>query len=121
VDFLIIGAGAAGRRSAAARRKGFSVVILEAGPSGARSRISPRRLAQQNLFWTTTVSSAVMTDRARRNNSGRGVGGSTVHYSMIALRFRPDWFKSKSRLGYGFDWPITYEELAPYYEEVEER
>jgi choline dehydrogenase-like flavoprotein len=47
------------------------------------------------------------------------VGGSTVHFSMISLRFRPEWFRARSLLGYGLDWPITYEELAPYYEEAE--
>jgi choline dehydrogenase-like flavoprotein len=38
---------------------------------------------------------------------------------MISLRFRPEWFQARSRLGYGFDWPITYDELAPYYDEAE--
>ena len=38
---------------------------------------------------------------------------------MISLRLRPDWFKARTRLGYGFDWPISYEDLEPYYEEVE--
>jgi choline dehydrogenase-like flavoprotein len=54
------------------------------------------------------------------NNSGRGVGGSTIHYTMIALRWRPEWFKCKSALGYGRDWPISFDELEPYYEEAEE-
>ena len=39
---------------------------------------------------------------------------------MIALRWRPEWFKCKSTLGYGRDWPIYFDELEPYYEEAEE-
>jgi choline dehydrogenase-like flavoprotein len=39
---------------------------------------------------------------------------------MISLRFRPEWFQSKSQLGYGMDWPLTYREMAPYYEEAEQ-
>ena len=34
------------------------------------------------------------------NNSGKSVGGSTVHFQMVSLRFRPQWFKSRSQLGY---------------------
>jgi choline dehydrogenase-like flavoprotein len=38
---------------------------------------------------------------------------------MISLRWRPEWFRSRSLLGFGEDWPITYDELAPYYEAAE--
>ena len=34
---------------------------------------------------------------------------------MISLRLRPEWFRARTLLGYGDDWPITYDELAPYY------
>ena len=40
------------------------------------------------------------------NNSGNAVGGSTVHFAMVSLRFRPEWFRSRSLLGYGADWPV---------------
>jgi choline dehydrogenase-like flavoprotein len=49
----------------------------------------------------------------------RIVGGRTNHWGRIALRFAPVDFKSKTRDGIGEDWPITYEELAPYYDKVE--
>ena len=54
------------------------------------------------------------------NNSGQSVGGSTVHFQMVSLRFRPEWFKSRSRLGYAVDWPVDPEEMWHYYGEVEE-
>src|ERR1700739_1838455 len=49
----------------------------------------------------------------------RIVGGRTNHWGRIALRFAPIDFKSKTRDGLGEDWPISYEDLAPYYDKVE--
>src|SRR6201988_2659825 len=49
----------------------------------------------------------------------RIVGGRTNHWGRIALRFAPVDFQSKTRDGLGDDWPITYEDLAPYYARVE--
>ncbi len=52
------------------------------------------------------------------NNSGKAVGGSTVHYAMVALRFRPEWFKARTLMGYGADWPIDWREMWHYYDQV---
>jgi choline dehydrogenase-like flavoprotein len=49
----------------------------------------------------------------------RIVGGRTNHWGRIALRFAPVDFKSRSTDGMGDDWPIQYEEVAPYYDKVE--
>lgn len=54
------------------------------------------------------------------NNSGKAVGGSTVHFAMVSLRFRPEWFKSRSLLGYGADWPLDWREMWRYYAQVEQ-
>jgi choline dehydrogenase-like flavoprotein len=53
------------------------------------------------------------------NNSGKAVGGSTVHFAMVSLRFRPEWFKCRTALGYGVDWPIEWREMWHYYAQVE--
>ena len=45
-----------------------------------------------------------------------GVGGSTIMWSAHTPRFRPSDFKIKSLDGVGFDWPLSYWDLAPYYE-----
>jgi len=45
--------------------------------------------------------------------------GRTNHWGRIALRFAPVDFLSKTRDGLGDDWPISYEDLAPYYDKVE--
>jgi choline dehydrogenase-like flavoprotein len=49
----------------------------------------------------------------------RVVGGRTNHWGRIALRFSPIDFRSKTRDGLGEDWPITYEDISPYYDKVE--
>src|SRR5437016_3170287 len=49
----------------------------------------------------------------------RIVGGRTNHWGRIALRFAPIDFKSKTRDGLGDDWPISYDDLSPYYDKVE--
>lgn len=122
VDFLIVGAGAGGATLACKLAEaGFSVVVLEAGPFWRPlDDFASDELEQQTLYWTDQRITAGDDPIALGgNNSGRGVGGSTVHFSMISLRFRPEWFKSRSCLGYGVDWPLTYAELAPYYDEAE--
>src|ERR1700720_4026295 len=50
----------------------------------------------------------------------RMLGGRANHYGRISLRMGPYDFKPYSRDGKGFDWPLTYEELAPYYDKAEE-
>jgi choline dehydrogenase-like flavoprotein len=50
----------------------------------------------------------------------RMLGGRTNHYGRISLRMGPYDFKPYSRDGKGFDWPITYNDLAPYYDKAEE-
>ena len=49
----------------------------------------------------------------------RMVGGRTNHWGRISLRFGPYDFKRKSRDGLGDDWPIAYEDVAPWYDRVD--
>ncbi|MEE8217596.1 MAG: GMC family oxidoreductase [Vicinamibacteria bacterium] len=50
---------------------------------------------------------------------GRMLGGRTNHWGRISLRFGPWDFQARSRDGHGDDWPITYEDIAPYYDKLE--
>jgi choline dehydrogenase-like flavoprotein len=50
----------------------------------------------------------------------RMLGGRTNHWGRISLRFGPDDFRGKSRDGLGDDWPITYDDIAPYYDRVDQ-
>jgi choline dehydrogenase-like flavoprotein len=122
VDFAIVGAGAGGATLASRlAKKGFSVVCFDAGPYWRPLEdFASDEIEQQKLYWTDErISGGADPIALGGNNSGRGVGGSTVHFSMISLRWRPEWFKSKSRLGYGLDWPIGYGEIEPYYRAAE--
>jgi choline dehydrogenase-like flavoprotein len=49
----------------------------------------------------------------------RMLGGRTNHWGRISLRMGPYDFKPRSRDGLGFDWPIDYEDLAPWYDRTE--
>src|ERR1700756_5810542 len=49
----------------------------------------------------------------------RMLGGRTSHWGRISLRNGPYDFRPRSRDGLGFDWPISYEDVEPYYTKVE--
>jgi choline dehydrogenase-like flavoprotein len=49
----------------------------------------------------------------------RMLGGRTNHWGRISLRFGPDDFRGKSRDGLGEDWPIGYDDVAPYYDRID--
>src|SRR5207244_12429376 len=48
----------------------------------------------------------------------RMVGGRTNHWGRISLRFGPDDFKHHSIHGHGDDWPITYDHMKPYFDNL---
>lgn len=50
---------------------------------------------------------------------GRHTGGRSLQWGRQSYRFSNFDFKAKSHDGYGEDWPISYEEMVPYYEKVE--
>jgi choline dehydrogenase-like flavoprotein len=123
VDFAIVGTGAGGGTLACKLAEaGFSVVAFDAGPFWRPLEdFASDEQHQAGLFWTDErITGGADPIELGSNNSGRGVGGSTVHYTMIALRWRPEWFECRSKLNYGRDWPIRFDELEPYYEEAEE-
>jgi choline dehydrogenase-like flavoprotein len=123
VDAVVIGTGAGGApliaRLAAA---GLSVVALEAGPRWIPSRdFATDERSQSKLFWNDERLSAGNDPiHFGRNNSGTGVGGTTLHYTAFVPRPRPDDFHLYGEFGVGVDWPFGYEELEPYFDEVEE-
>ena len=47
-------------------------------------------------------------------------GGSTLHWGAWCLRYKPEDFRLRTNCGEGADWPISYEDLAPYYDQAEE-
>jgi choline dehydrogenase-like flavoprotein len=123
VDFAIVGTGAGGGTLAAKLAEaGFSVVAFDAGPYWRPLEdFASDEHAQSKLYWTEDrICAGDDALELGANNSGRGVGGSTVHFTMVTLRFRPEWFKARSKLGYGRDWPVDWREMWRYYAEVED-
>ncbi len=123
VDFAIVGTGAGGGTLACKLSEaGFSVVAFDAGPfwRPLEDFVSDE-VGQDKLYWTDErIIDGKDPVQMGANNSGKGVGGSTVHFTMVSLRFRPEWFKCRSLLGYGADWPVSWQEMWKYYDEVEE-
>jgi choline dehydrogenase-like flavoprotein len=122
VDFAIVGTGAGGGTLAALlAEQGFSVVAFDAGPYfRPLEDFASDETEQNKLYWNDArVVDGPNPIQMGGKNSGKSVGGSTVHYAMVSLRFRPDWFKARTTLGYGADWPISWQEMWHYYGEAE--
>ena len=122
VDLVIVGAGAGGSVLAQRlARQGWRIVIIEAGPFWHPDEdwVSDEA-GSHPLYWTQErVIGGEDPIEMGKNNSGRGVGGSMVHYAGYCPRFHPSDFETHTRDGVGADWPISYSELKPHYEEVE--
>jgi len=123
VDFAIVGTGAGGGTLAARLAEaGFSVVAFDAGAWWRPLEdFASDETHQRKLFWTEErICDGADPLMLGTNNSGRSVGGSTVHFAMVSLRFRPEWFKARTCLGYGADWPVDWRTMWHYYGEVEQ-
>lgn len=122
VDALIIGTGAGGAPlMARLASAGLSVVALEAGKHWNPARDFATDEKEQNkLFWMDErLSAGGDPIHFGANNSGIGVGGSTLHYTAYTPRAQPDDFQLRSEFGVGRDWPLSYADLEPYYDELE--
>ena len=122
VDCVVIGLGAGGAPLLARlAQAGLKVVALEAGPwHNPEKDFATDERAQDFLFWNDERLAAGGNPLAMgRNNSGTGVGGSTLHYTAYTPRPLPDDLHLRRDFGVGEDWPLTYDDLAPYYAEVE--
>ena len=123
VDFCIVGVGAAGgvllQRLA---RAGFKVIGIEAGPfwDTERDWVSDEA-GSSKLYWTDLrITGGEDPITLGANNSGKGVGGGSVHWAAFAPRFHPSDFHVYSLDGVGADWPIAYADLEPYYALLEQ-
>ena len=123
VDLVVVGAGAGGAvLTQRLARAGWKVVCLDAGPfwDPDRDWVSDERGAH-TLYWTEPRQVGGQHPvPLGSNNSGRGVGGSMVHYAGYTPRFHPSDFRTFTNDGVGADWPIEYRDLKPYYAALEQ-
>jgi choline dehydrogenase-like flavoprotein len=144
-DAIVVGSGAAGGQSAYTLcMDGARVLMLEAGRRYDPASETPMFQTPDEAplggvgtppkpfgFYDATVDGGWQVPgepyvRASEAAAGRFewwrarmLGGRTNHWGRIALRNGPYDFRPKSRDGLGFDWPIGYPDLAPYYDKVE--
>lgn len=122
VDLVIIGCGAGGstllQRMA---RAGAKVVALDAGPFwDPETDWVSDEAGSHGLYWTEPREIGGEDPvPLGSNNSGRGVGGSMIHYAGYTPRFHPSDFRTRTNDGVGADWPIDYVDLKHYYEQIE--
>lgn len=149
-DAVVVGSGATGGWAAKELcEKGMRVIVLEAGrkldpekdftehlwPFEARGRYSAASRERQKVqskcyacnsygyqFFVDDVDNPYTTADQKPFDwiRGRQVGGRTITWGRQSYRLSDYEFKAASRDGYGDDWPISYAELAPYYDKVEE-
>ena len=140
-DAIIIGSGAGGGMATyILANAGLKVCLIEAGPmyDPAKDSLqlknpweSPRRGASTKFrpfgdfdgcYWGWEIDGEPYTQAEGSNWEwwrARMLGGRTNHWGRISLRFGPKDFKHKSVDGLGDDWPISYDDVKPYYDKVD--
>ncbi|MEZ0241891.1 MAG: GMC family oxidoreductase N-terminal domain-containing protein, partial [Sphingomonas sp.] len=142
-DAIVVGSGAGGGMAAyELTRRGLTVLMLEAGrnydpatetpmmqiPADAPLRDSPTPDKPFGFFDATVGGGWDVPGEPYTIAEGsepftwwrpRMLGGRTNHWARVSLRFGPYDFKPYSRDGLGVDWPVTYDEISPWYDAVE--
>jgi choline dehydrogenase-like flavoprotein len=112
---------------------GAKVIMLEGGkevrPADLLSHKWPYELPfadlrreKQAYFYQGDVRRSIRYETHARVNVDRArvLGGRTMHWNAVTLRYAPQDFRTWTLEGVEDDWPLTYDELAPYYERVEQ-
>lgn len=122
VDVVVVGSGAGGAPlTASLASAGLRVVVLEAGPNFEPGEHTPDETEAVDIIWMDERLSGGETPTAfGPNNSGRGVGGSTLHWGAFTPRPDARDMSFLSETGQGIDWPISPSELMPYVARVEQ-
>ena len=127
-DILIIGSGASGAAAAwKLSSEGFNIVCLEQG-----RWIKPEEYPNNSADWELQIRGPWALDPNMRGWNEdypvnvdetcidplmfNAVGGSTIHYTAHVPRFHPSDFRVKTLDSVADDWPLTYEDLEPYYD-----
>jgi choline dehydrogenase-like flavoprotein len=128
----VIGSGPAGALVAhSLAERGHEVVVLEAGPRFSpndrlermerhvrpgHGPLSVWEMGGERDAYTSDGEKSYPLNRARV----KGVGGSTLHWQGMVMRLHETDFEMESRHGLAADWPISYDDLRPYYAAAED-
>lgn len=120
VDAVIVGAGAAGLMLAAKLGEaGKKIVVLELGPAWQNTDLVSSQIWSRRLKWGGGHQLEGRHPVGVNFNSGWGVGGSLIHQYANWPRMHPEDFRMRTLFGKGLDWPISYDDLRPYYDRVQ--
>ncbi len=120
-DVAIVGGGAAGllfaaRLASAGRR----VVVLEAGPAWSLGDLTSSQIWARRLKWGgAPVLGAGAHPFGNGFGVGWGLGGSALHHYAGWPRMHPEDFRLRSQFSRGLDWPVDYDTLRPWYDEIQ--
>ncbi len=120
VDVVIVGAGASGSTFAAILAKaGKKVVVMDNGPDWKTSDLISsdiwgRRIKPAGAPFVLEGKNPVSMGA----QGGWGVGGAALHYFANFPRLLPNDFRIKTEHGRAHDWPISYDDVAPWYDKV---
>jgi choline dehydrogenase-like flavoprotein len=121
VDAVIVGGGPTAMLIAAKLgTAGKKVVILEQGPPFELRDLVSSQIWARRLKW----GGAPMVHEGSHPvgfayNAGWGVGGAALHQFGNWPRLHPEDFRMKSLYDRGVDWPIGYDEIRPYYDQIQ--
>jgi len=121
VDAVIVGSGSAGSLLAAKlSQAGKKVLVLEAGPKRGMADLVSSQIWARRLKWAGPATETGGKDPLSIGfGSGWGTGGAGMHHYACWFRLHPEDFEMKSRFGKGLDWPISYDDLRPAYDQVQ--
>ncbi len=130
VDVVVVGTGA-GAAALVGRlvARGVSVCMIERGVDEAPASAPSEHQAGRGFAPPSALTNTLLGPDGRPTEpfalEGSALGGGTVVYTGNVLRFQPGDFHRHRTLGdirgaQLADWPLTYDELAPYYEEMED-
>ncbi|MEP6731846.1 MAG: GMC family oxidoreductase, partial [bacterium] len=124
-DVCIIGSGISAAMVAdrLARTTRAKIVVIEAGDEApalsSRAALRDRYLQYGESPWPNDHLDGYEIEGPLQSRSMQ-VGGLAMHWGGVTPRWSPEDFKSKSMFGVGTDWPISYDDLDPWYQEAEE-